>query len=300
MRLLLRTGRLVAPYYSPRGQEAISAAMAVNLNDDDYYVTIYRGLHDHLAKGVPLKPFWAEYYGRSTGSCKGKGGPMHITHPAMGVMVTTGIVGGGIPIATGLAWASQLKKDGRVTVTNFGDGATNIGAFHEGMNLAAVWKLPVIFLCHNNQYSEHTKLEDCTAVRDIATRATAYDMPGVIVDGNDALALWEVCREAVERARAGGGPTLIEAKTFRYHGHNMGDPGDYISKEEMDGWLAKDPYPRIRSALLDSGYASEADILAIDAQIEKDLDEAIEFASNSPYPEPDELGLDIYDEELAI
>src|SRR6201996_7362101 len=216
LRAVIRQGRISSPHYSPRGQEVISAAMAVNLRPDDYLVTIYRGLHDHLAKGVPLKELWAEYAGKLTGSCKGKGGPMHITHPAAGVLVTTGIVGSGIPIANGLAWASQVRGEDRVTVTNFGDGASNEGAFHEGLNLAAVWKLPVIFLCENNSYGMTTPARDVVPVKDIAERARSYGFPGVIVDGQDAVAVYEVVSEVVARARAGGGPTLVEAKTYRY------------------------------------------------------------------------------------
>src|SRR5882757_5932914 len=194
---VIRAGQLRSPYYSPRGQEAISAAVSVNLRPEDYVVTIYRGLHDHLAKGVPLKELLAEYAGREAGSCKGKGGPMHITHPASGVMVTTGIVGSGIPIANGLAWASLVKRDNRVCVSNFGDGASNIGAFHEGLNLASLWKLPVVFLCQNNGYAEHTKYEYGTASASVAARASSYNMPGVRVNGNDAGEIWRALRTAV-------------------------------------------------------------------------------------------------------
>lgn len=299
LRSTITSGRLAAPYYSPRGQEVVSAAMAVCLRPDDYVVTIYRGLHDHLAKGVPLKLLLAEYAGRLAGSCKGKGGPMHITHPESGVMITTGIVGAGNPIAAGLAWASLVKKDGRVTVSNFGDGATNIGAFHEAMNLAAVWQLPVIFVCHNNQYAEHTKLEKCTAVSDIVVRADSYSMPGIKVDGNDAVEMWKASREAVERARTGGGPTLIEAKTFRFFGHNLGDPAHYIPKEERDAWLARDPYPALRRLLSEEFDVPEERLDAIDAEITAEIDAALEFALAADYPPLSELGRDIYAEEIV-
>ena len=228
IRRVIRSGRIATPHYSPRGQEVIAPSICAQLNPDDYVVTIYRGLQDHLAKGVPLKSLWAEYAGRATGSCKGKGGPMHITHPAAGVVVTTGIVGSGIPIANGLAWASQLKGDGRVTVTNFGDGASNIGAFHEGLNLASLWKLPVIFVCSNNRYSEHTTFEKVTAVKQVSERGAAYSIPAVTVDGNDPIAMWKAANVAINRARSGGGPTLIEAMTFRFEGHTNGDDGHYI------------------------------------------------------------------------
>jgi pyruvate dehydrogenase E1 component alpha subunit len=296
LRAVIMAGRIRAPHYSPRGQEAVSSAVAVNLQPDDYLITIYRGLHDHLAKGVPLKQLWAEYAGRATGSCKGKGGPMHITHPASGVMVTTGIVGSGIPIANGFGWASLEKGDGRVTVTNFGDGASNIGAFHEGLNLASLWKLPVIFVCHNNGYAEHTSFENGTAVDKVATRAISYSMPGVHVDGNDPVAMWKAVRAAVDRARSGQGPTLIEAKTFRFEGHNFGDPSDYIPAEQMKAAKAADPMPRYRQRLLDMGAATEAELAAIEADIKAQVEEAVEFALNSPYPSVDELDLDVYKE----
>ena len=185
MRSLLRSGKMMAVYYSPRGQEIVAAAMGVHLKPTDYLVTMYRGIHDQLAKGMPLRELCAEYYGKATGTCKGKGGPMHITYPAAGIMVTTGVVGGGLPIANGLALASQLKEDGRVTVCCFGDGASNIGAFHEALNMASLWKLPVVFLCQNNLYAECTKYEDATTVARVSQRAASYNMPGVTVDGND-------------------------------------------------------------------------------------------------------------------
>src|SRR5271165_4590684 len=208
-RKVIRSGRLVMPYYSPRGQEVIPSAVSANLTDDDYICTIYRGTHDMLAKGVPLKDLWAELAGRVTGTCKGKGGPMHITHPNSGVMVTTGIVGSSMLIANGLAWGSQLRGDGRVTVAYFGDGASNIGAFHEALNLASIWKLPVIFVCQNNRFAEHTRYENCTSTDKISKRAIGYGMPGYTVDGNDPFEMYATVHEAIERARNGEGPTLI-------------------------------------------------------------------------------------------
>ncbi len=204
----IKAGRLVMPYYSARGQECIPAAISVLLTDADYLVTIYRGIHDMIAKGVPPKLIWAELAGRSTGSCKGKGGPMHITHPPSGCMVTTGVVGAGMPIACGLALAAQLRGEKRVTVTNFGDGASNIGAFHESLNLAAVWKLPVIFVCQNNRYAEHTSMAKGTSIERISDRARSYNMQSAHVDGNEPLAVYQAAKIAIERARSGGGPTL--------------------------------------------------------------------------------------------
>jgi pyruvate dehydrogenase E1 component alpha subunit len=290
----IRAGRITAPYYSPRGQEVVAAAMAVTLDDSDYSVTIYRGLHDHLAKGVPLKELWAEYAGKATGSCKGKGGPMHITHPASGVVITTGIVGGGIPIANGLALASQVKGDGRVTMCSFGDGATNIGAFHEALNMAGVWKLPVVFLCQNNLYAEHTSFKNGTGSENIAMRAASYGMPGIEVNGNDPIEMWRTARDAVARARSGEGPTLIEAKTFRFEGHGLGDDGHYIPKEEMAAAIAADPVPALRLRLLHACYATEKELQVIEEKIAADIAEAEAYAIAQPYPEVDELGRDVF------
>ncbi|HSW14583.1 MAG TPA: thiamine pyrophosphate-dependent dehydrogenase E1 component subunit alpha, partial [Solimonas sp.] len=228
--------------------------------------------------------------------CKGKGGPMHITHPASGVMVTTGVVGSGLPIATGLGWASQLKGDTRVTLCTFGDGASNIGAFHEALNLASLWKLPVIFLCQNNGYGECTQYDKATPVARISDRAAAYGpgMRGVTVDGNDPEAMWQAAGDAVARARAGEGPTLLEAKTFRFMGHYFGDPGAYIPKAEYDAALARDPMPIARAALLASGIASEADLDVLKQQIEAEIDDALQFAADSPTPDLREIDIDIY------
>jgi pyruvate dehydrogenase E1 component alpha subunit len=260
MRALLSSGRMAAVYYSPRGQEIVAAAMGVHLQPTDYLVTMYRGIHDQLAKGMPLRQLCAEYYGKATGTCKGKGGPMHITYPAAGIMVTTGVVGGGLTIANGLALAAQLRKDGRVTVCTFGDGASNIGAFHESLNMASLWKLPVIFLCQNNGYGECTKYENATAVAHVADRAASYNMVGVSVDGNDPAAMWHAMDDAVKRARSGGGPTLLEANTFRFKGHYFGDPAAYIPKAEYEAALARDPMPVCRAAVLASGAATEAQL----------------------------------------
>ncbi|MEQ8690998.1 MAG: thiamine pyrophosphate-dependent dehydrogenase E1 component subunit alpha, partial [Pseudomonadales bacterium] len=270
----IRAGRMVMPYYSSRGQEVIPAAISMHLKNTDYIVTIYRGIHDSVAKGVPLPALWAELAGKVTGTCKGKGGPMHITHPDTGVMVTTGIVGSSIPVATGLALASQYKNDGRVTVAKFGDGAANIGSFHEGLNLAAVWKLPDVFVCQNNLYAEHTSYAKGTSCTHIADRAAAYNMPGIRVDGNDPEAMYAAADEAVERARSGAGPTLIEAMTFRFCGHVIGDGGSYIPDDEMAEAKEKDPFPIYQQWLIDKGYATQADIEAIDGSNREAIDAA--------------------------
>lgn len=295
---LIKAGQIASPYYSPRGQEIIPAAMASHMRASDTIVTVYRGIHDQIAKGIPLKAFVAEFMGRATGTCKGKGGPMHITHPKSGVMVTTGVVGSGLPIANGLAWAAQLGGTEQVTVCNFGDGASNIGAFHEALNLAALWKLPVIFLCQNNRYAEHTKFEFGTASASIADRAAAYRMPALSVDGNDPIAMWGAAREAVARARFGEGPTLLEAKTFRFRGHLLGDDSHYIPKEEMEAALARDPLPRFREMLINAGHADEARLEEIEQRNAAEIEEAVQFGLDSPWPEADELRRDVYAEEM--
>ncbi len=291
---LMKAGKMVMPYYSARGQEAIPAAISVQLTNEDYLVTIYRGIHDMIAKGVPPKLIWAELAGRSTGACKGKGGPMHITHPKSGCMVTTGIVGAGMPIGCGLALAAQLRGEKRVTVTNFGDGASNIGAFHESLNLAALWKLPVIFVCQNNRYAEHTAFAKGTSVEHVADRAKSYGMPGVCIDGNDPLAVYAAAKEAIEQARDGGGPTLIEAMTFRFNGHLIGDMGEYIPKDEYQAALAADPYPKFRRWLEDHKHATAAVLDALEGDARAEVDAAVQFAFDSPLTDASEIKRDIY------
>lgn len=296
---VLKAGKLIMPYYSPRGQEIIPSALSASLTDDDYITTIYRGIHDMLAKGFPLKDLWGELAGRVTGTCKGKGGPMHLTYPSKGVMVTTGVVGSSMPIANGLGWAAQLEGKGRVVVANFGDGAANIGAFHESLNMAAVWKLPVIFLCQNNRYAEHTTFANSTAVDRLSTRAAGYAMPGYTIDGNDPDEMYGAARMAIERARAGEGPTLIEAMTFRFNGHVFGDAGAYVDKAELAAAIENDPLPRLRARLLAEGIADEAALTALEAEIEVDLDSAVDAALSADFPERIELKRDVYAQEMA-
>lgn len=298
-RSVIQSGRIIGNYYSARGQEVIPSAVSVNLQPDDYVCTIYRGIHDSLAKGVPMKGLWAELAGRATGTCKGKGGPMHISDPKSGVMVTTGIVGSSMPIANGLALASQMRGDDRVAVAYFGDGAANIGAFHESLNLASLWKLPVVFVCQNNRYAEHTKYEFGTAIDQIAKRAAAYTMPGIHVDGNDPVAMYAAARSAIERARSGGGPTLIEAMTFRFHGHLLGDMDAYMDEGEKDRWMGEDPVPAFRKWLIEQGYTFSNELDKIESEIEREIDEAVEFAMSSPYPELAEIRRDVFAYEVA-
>jgi TPP-dependent pyruvate/acetoin dehydrogenase alpha subunit len=295
----MMSGKLVTPYYSARGQEIIPSALSVSLDDDDYICTIYRGTHDMLAKGFPLTEMWGELAGRVTGSCKGKGGTMHLTYPEKGMMVTTGIVGSSMPIATGLGWAAKLDGKKRVSVANFGDGAANIGAFHESLNLAALWKLPVIFMCQNNRYAEHTSFADSSLIENISMRAASYGMPGVTVNGNDPDEMYGAAKVAIERARAGEGPTLIEANTFRFNGHLIGDSGSYIPKEEMEAAQAKDPVPLLRARLLSDGIASEAELTAVEADFDAQIIAAVEAAYAADYPDVAELKRDVFEQEIA-
>jgi acetoin:2,6-dichlorophenolindophenol oxidoreductase subunit alpha len=299
-RKVIRTGRLITPYYSPKGQEAIPAAVSVNLSADDQICTIYRGVHDMLAKGIDLKVLWAEQAGRVTGACKGKGGPLHVSHPPTGVMVTTGIVGSSMPIANGLAWSFQLSGTKQVVVAYFGDGASNIGAFHEALNLAAVWKLPVVFVCQNNRYGEHTRYEKATSAVRIADRAVAYNIPGVRVDGNEPLEVYSAAREAIERARDGKGPTLIEAMTFRFYGHVLGDADAYMDKAEKAAAMAADPTRRFREHLIKKGIATEKQLEIIETETQARIEEAVEFALSSAWPDPIELERDVLAEQGAI
>ena len=294
----MMSGRLQTPYYSPRGQEIIPSALSLHLNDGDTICTIYRGTHDMLAKGFPLKPLWAELAGRVTGSCKGKGGTMHLTHPESGCMVTTGIVGSSMPVATGLGWAARLDGNGHVAIANFGDGAANIGAFHESLNMAALWKLPVVFVCQNNLYAEHTSFANSTLIERISDRAASYGMVGETVNGNDPEAMYSTAQAAVARARAGDGPTLIEALTFRFNGHLVGDSSPYIPKEEMAAAIEADPVPALRARLIAAG-TDEAVLLAIEEAIDAEIDDAVNAAYAADYPDVAELKRDVFAQELA-
>lgn len=294
---MLAAGQARMTYYSPRGQETIAATVGALLGDDDYVVTIYRGLHDHIAAGAPLGPLVAEFLGKASGTCGGKGGPMHVTYPDAGLMVTTGIVGSGLPIANGLALAAQMRGEDRVTICNFGDGASNIGAFHEALTLASLWKLPVIFLCQNNLYSEHTAYELHSPVDTVASRGAAYGMRSVTVNGNDPDEMWAAADEAIRHARQGGGPTLLEAKTFRFRGHTFGDDGSYIPEDQMADAVKADPVPALRARLLRDGV-SESDIVELESDVDRIVSEALQFAIDSPEPDVGELRTDVYSSEV--
>jgi pyruvate dehydrogenase E1 component alpha subunit len=236
----------------------------------------------------------AELLGRGTGSCGGKGGSMHLTDVAVGAMGSYAIVGAHLPIAAGAAWAAQARRSGQVAVVFFGDGATNIGAFHEALNLAVVWNLPVVFVCENNLYMEYTPISDVTAVANpAADRAAAYGLEGIIVDGNDVAAVYGVATSAIERARAGGGPSLIEAKTYRHGGHSRADPGKYRPDEEVQEWLDKDPIPRLRTQLEEAGVATQT-LDEIESAAAAGVDAATEVARHAPPPAPETLETQVW------
>ncbi|MFN3472494.1 MAG: thiamine pyrophosphate-dependent dehydrogenase E1 component subunit alpha [Blastomonas sp.] len=295
----MKAGKLNTPYYSGRGQEIIPSALAMSLNDDDYLCTIYRGIHDMVAKGFPLDVMWAELAGRVTGSCKGKGGPMHLTHPESGCMVTTGIVGSSMPIATGLGWAAKLNGKGQVAVATFGDGAANIGAFHESLNMAAVGDLPVIFLCQNNRYAEHTSMKKSTRIDQYSKRAAGYGIEGITVNGNDPDEMYGAAKVAIARARAGEGPTLIEAMTFRFNGHLVGDMSGYMAEGELVAARQADPVPILRQRLIDEAIATEDELTAMESGIRDTIDAAVKAAYSAEFASADELKRDVFAQEIA-
>lgn len=275
------------------GEEAVASAVCALLTDRDYITSTHRG-HGHLiAKGGKLDLMMAELYGKRDGYCKGKGGSMHIADVDLGILGANGIVGAGQPIAAGAAFALKYKKTDAVAVCFFGDGASNRGTFHESLNLASAFKLPVIFVCENNQYGISNHQSTSMNITDVSDRAGAYGMPGVTVDGNDAIAVFEAAGEAIARARKGDGPSLIECKTWRHHGHFEGDPATYKKPEEQAAWLAKDPIPRLAKKLVELKYADEKSLETLWKKVEENLEAAVRFAEQSPYPQPSEVLTDV-------
>jgi acetoin:2,6-dichlorophenolindophenol oxidoreductase subunit alpha len=288
------TGEFMCVYWPSRGQEAIAAAMGTALRPDDQLVTTYRGLHDLIGKGVPLEEIYGEMMGRTIGAARGKGGTMHIAKPDKGVMLSTGIVGAGPPVAVGLAMAAKRKGLDRVTVVSFGDGATNTGSFHEAANMAALWDLPLVFVCQNNLYAEMTPTSDTMKLDQVADRAAGYGMPGVRVDGNDPLAVKSALDEALQRARDGSGPTFLECVTFRFRGHYFGDRMPYIPKEQMAAALAADPVPRFRNRLANTGICSQDELDRIEEDAAQAVEAALSAVMSADSPSIDELDRDVY------
>jgi TPP-dependent pyruvate/acetoin dehydrogenase alpha subunit len=276
------------------GQEAVAVGFAAALRPEDLVFCSYRGHVHTLLRGAPMSALLAELLGRATGICGGKGGSMHLTDVAHGAMGSYAIVGAHLPIAAGAAWAAQERGTGQVVVCFFGDGTTNIGGFHEALNMAAVWDLPVVFVCENNLYMEYTPIRSVTAVEHpAADRAAAYGLEGIVVDGNDADQVFEVARRAVVRARGGGGPSLIEAKTYRHGGHSRADPGKYRPEEEVQEWLARDPIPMFRDRLLRAGVDPSA-LDDVDREARERVDRATEEARAAPAPEPASLETEVW------
>lgn len=278
------------------GQEAVAVGVCANLSDSDYLLSTHRPHGHAIAKGVDIKSIMAELFGKATGCCQGKGGSMHVGNFKIGMFPAIAIVGGNVPIAAGAALAQKMQKNKGVTVCFYGDGAANEGAWHEALNAAAIYDLPVVFICENNLYAASTPFDLTFKVENVADRAAAYGMPGVIVDGNDVLAVHETSAQAIARARSGQGPTLVECKTYRQCGHSRSDPRGYRSKEEEAEWLQKDPIPRLERYLLEKQAATSAEIEAIKERVEREIDAAIDFAKDSPLPDPAEVYTDVYKE----
>jgi pyruvate dehydrogenase E1 component alpha subunit len=279
------------------GQEAVSVGACTPLRRDDYMVNTHRGHGNCIAKGADLKLMMAELFGKSTGYCKGKGGSMHIADFQGGNLGANGIVGGGLPIAAGAGISIQNRGTDQVAVCFFGDGATNQGTFHESLNLSALWKLPVIFVCENNLYGLSTPVRESISVVKISDRAMAYGIPGVSLDGNDIIAVYTAMKEAVERARAGEGPTLLDCITYRFFGHFTGDPGKgitYRSKEEMNQWLERCPIKRFKKRLIKEKRITEKMVKTIEANVTASIEAAVQFAKESPMPLPEEALQDLF------
>ncbi len=276
------------------GQEAVAVGAAQAARPGDVMTCTYRG-HGHcLAWGMSPEAALAEILGRATGCCRGRGGTMHLTDLPRGILGSFAIVGAGLPVAAGAAWAAKIRATSQVAFTFFGDGATNIGAFHETLNLAAVWKLPLVFVCENNLYGEYTPLAASTPVADLAERAASYALPSEIVDGNDIAAVYEAALRARALAVGGGGPTLLEMKTYRQKGHSRGDPGAYRPKDEVATWLGRDPIARWQTQLIEDGLLDATAQAALAARVSERIERATAAALAAPLPSADEVARDVY------
>lgn len=276
------------------GEEAVAAGVCSALGIDDYIISTHRG-HGHcIAKGADLNRTMAEILGKETGYCKGKGGSMHIADFSIGMLGATAVVGAGLPIAVGAGLSAKLRKTDQVTVCFFGEGASNQGTFHESLNMASTWKLPVIFVCENNLYAMGTRQSRVMNIENVADRAAAYGIQGVATDGNDVLAVYKATSEAVEKARRGEGPTLIECKTYRHKGHSRVDPAKYRPKEEVQDWLRRDPIKNLKEYLAREYSLTDDELQSIEKEAATRIDEAVKFALESPYPKPEEALEDVY------
>jgi pyruvate dehydrogenase E1 component alpha subunit len=288
---LYRRGLLPGFVHLYLGEEAVAVGVCSNLQPKDLVYSTHRGHGHALAKGLPARDVLAELWGKTTGCSGGRGGSMHLYAPEYGFMGTNGIVAAGIPLATGAALSAKLRKSGQVAVAFFGDGAVNTGSFHESLNFGAIWNLPVVYVCENNLFATEMAFDRATKNTSVQSRAAAYKMLGVEVDGNDVTAVYDSAKEAVRRARSDGGPTLIECKTYRIVGHHEGDPGtDYRTKEQVEEWKRRCPIRTLRDALLDTGRASAETLKSIDEGVKHWLDDAVQFAKQSPQPLPSTVG----------
>jgi len=291
---LFLEGKISGSIHQSHGQEACAVGMLYDLRPSDYMASTHRPACHDLAKGVSVESMLCEMFGKSNGCCHGKGGAMHTGDISVGAIPANAIVGGNIPIAAGIGLSCKYRKTDNVVVCFFGDGASNEGAFHEGINGAAIWNLPVIFVCENNLYGGSTPVQATMRIEDIAERAAAYGIPGEVVDGNDVLAVNEAATRAVERARRGEGPTLLELKTYRIAGHSRSDACAYRAEEEEQEWFSRDPIKLYRKVLLESGFATEDELSRIDAAIEERVDKSVELASSSPDPLPEDALRNVY------
>jgi TPP-dependent pyruvate/acetoin dehydrogenase alpha subunit len=292
---LFLQGLVPGTLHQYQGQEAVAVGVCTALQPDDIIFSTHRPVGHGIAKGMTLESIAAEIMGKADGCAGGKGGQMHLTDISVGMMPSNAIVGANIPIATGAALGFKLRGEERVSISFFGDGAANIGAFHEGINLAAVKNAPVIFICENNQYAASTHISLTMKIENIADRAESYGIPGKIVDGMDVIAVREITQQAVERARRGKGPTLIEAKTYRFMGHSRGDPGKYRGEDELSDWQSRDPIPLFRTYLMDHGV-DRLTLDSLEESIDEGIDEAVKYALAAPHPDPSETYSHVYAE----
>jgi TPP-dependent pyruvate/acetoin dehydrogenase alpha subunit len=283
---LFMQGRIPSTLHLYIGQEAVATGVCAHLRPDDYALSTHRPHGHAIAKGVAPQSIMAELFAKKTGCCQAKGGSMHVGDISVGMVPAVAIVGANIPIAAGMGLAAKRLGTDRVAVAFFGDGAANEGAFHEGMNIAAIWDLPVVYVCENNLYAASTPVSTAFRIEDIADRAAAYGMPGVVVDGNDVEAVYEAAGEAIARARRGEGPTLLECKTYRLCGHSRSDPRTYRSKEEEAAWETRDPIPNLGERLKEMDLATDGILAVIEQEVAALIDEAVDFAEESPSPEP--------------
>ena len=298
-RKLYRQGKIVGGVYVGRGQEAIAVGSCIDLRQDDVVCPSHRDMGAFLIRGMPLRTILAQYMARKTGATRGKEGNMHMGDLSKNLVAFVSMLGDNVPVAAGVGLSMKMRGQDRVALCFFGDGATSRGDWHEGINIASVWKVPVVFVCNNNQYAYSTPLERQMAVENVADRAEAYGLPGEIVDGNDILAVWESATRAIERARSGQGPTLIECKTFRMTGHSAHDDAGYVPPELFEYWEERDPIHRFEHFLTDRGLISPSGVDELQTRINHEIDDAIQLAEKDPFPEPEECLKDVYHEEAG-